>query len=53
MIQIMILKKKVNEETLIWQTPETDYWINFLKKLIEEHFLETNSELIKKNNRKF
>ena len=41
-------EKKVNEETLIWQTPETDYWINFLKKLIEEHFLETNSELSKK-----
>ena len=31
-------EKKANPETIIWQTPETDYWINFLKKLIEEHF---------------
>ena len=42
------LENKINKETLIWQTPETDYWINFLKKLIEEHFLETNSNLSKK-----
>ena len=40
-------EKKVNPETVIWQTPETDYWINFLKKLVEEHFLETNSNLSK------
>ena len=31
-------EKKVNSETIIWQTPETDYWINFLKNLIEDHF---------------
>jgi glutamate synthase (NADPH/NADH) large chain len=41
-------EKKVNPETVIWQTPETDYWINFLKELIKEHFLETNSNLSKK-----
>ena len=41
-------EKKVNPESVIWQTPETDYWINYLKKLIEEHFLETNSSLSKK-----
>ena len=41
-------EKKVNSETVIWQMPETDYWINFLKKLVKEHFLETNSNLSKK-----
>ena len=25
--------KKVNPETVIWQTPETDYWIKHLKEL--------------------
>ena len=38
-------EKKVNPETVIWQTPETDHWIDLLKKLIEEHSLETNSNL--------
>ena len=41
-------EKKVNPETVIWQTPETDYWKSFLKDLIEEHFKETNSNLSKK-----
>ena len=41
-------EKKVNPETVIWQTPETDYWIDYLKKLIKEHFIETNSYLSKK-----
>ena len=40
--------KKVNPETVIWQTPETDYWINYLKNLIQEHYEETNSEFSKK-----
>ncbi len=40
-------EKKVNQETVVWQTPETDYWKNFLKDLIEEHFNETNSILSK------
>ena len=40
--------KKVNSETVIWQTPETDYWINYLKDLVNEHYEETNSELSKK-----
>ena len=40
-------EKKVNPETVIWQTPETDHWINVLKKLIKEHFKETNSKLSK------
>ena len=41
-------EKKVNPETVIWQTPETDYWISFLKDLIKEHYKETQSNLSKK-----
>jgi glutamate synthase (NADPH/NADH) large chain len=41
-------EKKVNPETVIWQRPETDYWKNFLKNLIKEHFNETNSNLSKR-----
>ncbi|MDA8937364.1 glutamate synthase large subunit, partial [Candidatus Pelagibacter sp.] len=41
-------EKKVNPETITWQTPETNYWKNFLKDLIEEHFKETNSNLSRK-----
>jgi len=41
-------EKKVNPETVIWQKPETKYWIDSLKNLVEEHFLETNSNLSKK-----
>ena len=41
-------EKKVNPETVIWQIPETNYWVNLLKKLIEEHSVETNSNLSKK-----
>ena len=41
-------EKKVNPETVIWQTPETDYWISLLKDLVKEHFKETNSNLSKK-----
>ncbi len=40
-------EKKVNSETVVWQTPETHYWKFFLKDLIEEHFKETNSKLSK------
>ena len=36
-------EKKVNPDSVIWQRPETDYWIKFLKDLIFEHFKETNS----------
>ena len=28
------IEKKVNPDSVIWQNIETDYWINFLKKLI-------------------
>ena len=41
-------EKKVNSESVIWQSLETDYWINYLKTLIEEHYLETDSNLSKK-----
>jgi len=40
-------EKKVNPETVVWQTPETDYWKGFLKNLLEEHLKETNSNLSK------
>ena len=40
--------KWINSETVIWQKPETGYWINYLKILVKEHFEETNSELSKK-----
>jgi glutamate synthase (NADPH/NADH) large chain len=40
--------KKVNPETVIWQTPETDYWIDYLKSLVKEHHIETNSHISKK-----
>ncbi len=41
-------EKKANPETIIWQTPETDYWINFLKELIIKHSEETDS-IVSKN----
>ena len=41
-------EKKINSESVVWQNVETDYWIKYLKDLILEHFLETNSNLSKK-----
>ena len=40
-------EKKVNQESVVWQTIETEYWINFLKKLVLEHSKETNSSISK------
>jgi len=40
-------EKKVNPESVIWQRVETKYWANHLKKLINEHSLETNSSISK------
>jgi len=40
--------KKVNPETVVWQMPETDYWIAYLKNLVQEHHQETNSDFSKK-----
>jgi len=41
-------EKYVNPDSVIWQKIETQYWIKYLKDLIEEHYSETNSELSKK-----
>ena len=35
----------VNSKSVVWQAPETDYWKNYLKNLIREHFKETQSEI--------
>ena len=40
--------KKVNPESVVWQTPETKFWIEHLKKLIQDHAIETNSTISKK-----
>ena len=44
----MNFEKRVNPESVVWQKPETKYWINYLKNLIKEHYKETNSNLSKK-----
>ena len=41
-------EKKVNPETVVWQRLETEYWKNYLKKLINQHFIETNSKVSEK-----
>ena len=38
----------VNSSSVIWQTPETDFWKKYLKNLIEEHFNETQSKVAEK-----
>ena len=48
MTNLKNLKKKVNPESVIWQNIETEYWVNFLKKLVLEHYEETRSSLSKK-----
>jgi glutamate synthase (NADPH/NADH) large chain len=40
-------EKKVNEESVVWQNVETEYWKKFLKVLIEEHYIETGSSFSK------
>ena len=40
--------KKVNPESVVWQTPETKFWIEHLRNLIQEHAIETNSTISKK-----
>ena len=46
--KLKIWAKKANSDSIIWQTPETDYWKSFLKKLINEHFKETQSKIASK-----
>ena len=41
-------RKKVNDESVVWQTVETDYWKENLKNLLSEHFKETKSKFSKK-----
>ena len=41
-------EKKINPESVVWQNIEQDYWKNYLKDLVQEHFNETTSELSKK-----
>ena len=38
----------VNSETVIWQKPETKYWIEILKNMIKEHAEETKSLIANK-----
>ena len=38
----------VNSNSVIWQVPETNYWKNYLRNLIKEHFKETQSKIAKK-----
>ena len=40
-------EKKVNPDSVIWQSIETEYWSMSLKKLVSEHFNETGSTLSK------
>ena len=40
-------EKRVNAESVVWQRLETSHWVNYLKKLIVEHYKETNSVLSK------
>lgn len=40
-------EKKVNAESVIWQRPETKYWIEELKNMIKNHLDETNSSVAK------
>jgi glutamate synthase (NADPH/NADH) large chain len=35
----------VNSSSVTWQIPETDYWKDYLKKLIDEHYKETQSKI--------
>jgi len=38
-------EKKVNPDSVVWQSVETEYWKNFLKNLLSEHHNETESAL--------
>ena len=40
-------EKKVNPESVVWQSVETKYWVHFLRELVLEHSNETGSQLSK------
>ena len=42
------LKNFINLNSVILQIPETNYWKNYLKNLISEHFKETESKVAEK-----
>ena len=37
----------VNSSSVVWQIPETNFWKEYLKNLIKEHFEETQSKIAK------
>ena len=39
------IENYVNPNSVIWQALETNYWKNYLKNLINEHFKETQSKI--------
>jgi len=41
-------KNYVNPSSVIWHKPETNYWKNYLKNLIIEHYKETDSKIANK-----
>ena len=43
-----VFENKVNPDSIVWQNLETDYWIKYLKNLIQKHYEETHSEVSKK-----
>ena len=43
-----VFKNKANPESIVWQKIETDYWIKYLKNLLQKHYEETLSEVSKK-----
>tara|TARA_Y100000590_G_scaffold10278_1_gene12693 strand:- start:4501 stop:9000 length:4500 start_codon:yes stop_codon:yes gene_type:complete len=38
----------VNQNSVVWQKPETSYWKDYLKNLIQEHLKETQSKVAEK-----
>ena len=42
-----IFENYVNSASVVWQKPETKYWRNRLKTLLEEYNVETGSEISK------
>ena len=43
-----VFENYVNPTSVIWQKPETNYWKDRLKTLIEEYNLETGSKISQK-----
>ena len=41
-------KNFLNPNSIIWQQPETEYWKNYLRGLVNEHSRETGSKIAEK-----